>query len=408
MGGALGVFLLVLSLLVTITIMGGGGSGEACVPGGGGGGVLSDQPGASDHARTEISEAYLEAYRESGRETNVPWPILAGVGMVESTHGTGASSGIDSGTNAKGAAGPMQFGVLNDGASGNAWTHPENGSRRIPTDDFTHPTFWDDTSVRFDEGGVWRPFAVDADGDGYIDVYDIRDASKGAAGYLLYLGIEDDETLALTRYNHGSSTEKTSSQYASDVLDYAELYADGNFTVGTSGEERSSQEACVSDASDMSVEPQEFDVDAIVDLPPDDCVVPGTAGGMQKITPLTCAAHKVIYDRFGDGVHLVHAGRCPPDGFEHPKGRAMDYMILNGTSMPNATEKQNGDDIAEWVMTNHEVLGVMYIIWYNRIWWSHEEKATLENWRSYGGQGLTLGHYDHVHVSFFGPDVVAC
>ena len=45
--------------------------------------------------------------------------MLAGVGTVESDNGQSDLPGVHSGTNAFGAAGPMQFGV--GGKAGNTW-----------------------------------------------------------------------------------------------------------------------------------------------------------------------------------------------------------------------------------------------------------------------------------------------
>ena len=56
--------------------------------------------------------------------------------------------------------------------------------------------------------------------------------------------------------------------------------------------------------------------------------------------------------------------------------------------------------MAAWVQAHAEELHVLYIIWYNRIWNpSRDGSVPWSQWRSYGGSGVTLGHYDHVHVS---------
>ena len=64
----------------------------------------------------------------------MPWTILAGIGTVESDNGQTTLPGVHSGSNAFGAAGPMQIGI--GGAAGNVWgglpVHPASrgGQRR--------------------------------------------------------------------------------------------------------------------------------------------------------------------------------------------------------------------------------------------------------------------------------------
>jgi hypothetical protein len=419
-GVGLGVLVLLLGLLVSMTVMGGGGSGAACAPSdAAAGSSTSDQPDPSAEGEGDIPEDMLEVYRQVARETNVPWNILAGVGKVESDHGRDPRSEE---VNHAGAAGPMQIGVSDDLAAGNTWSTPVPGDTRIRVADFGHETFWDDTSRRHgQQGGGWRPFAADGDDDGYYDVHDPWDAVMGAAGYLLYLGVQDDAEQALSYYNMGTTYRERTSGYSDRVMEHAARYADGDFEVGRAavgaggdggarGARGASRGNCGSGTSlaNLAVEPQDFEVADLVDLPPAECAVPGAVGGIQQITPLTCAAHKVVYDRFEDGIFLVHAGRCPSDGYEHPLGQAMDYMINNGGTMPSPEQKANGDAIAAWVMTNHQVLGVYYIIWNNRVWFPREGVMDLAEWRGYGGSGPTDGHYDHVHVSWVGPRVSTC
>ena len=73
------------------------------------------QPAASS-AAASIPAAYLAGYKEAGAAYGIPWTVLAGIGTVESGNGQSNLPGVHSGTNAFGAAGPMQFGV--GGAAG--------------------------------------------------------------------------------------------------------------------------------------------------------------------------------------------------------------------------------------------------------------------------------------------------
>jgi hypothetical protein len=76
------------------------------------------QPAPGAKARS-IPANYLHWYQKVGQQYAVPWTILAGIGTVESDNGQTTLPGVDSGSNAFGAAGPMQIGI--GGAAGNVW-----------------------------------------------------------------------------------------------------------------------------------------------------------------------------------------------------------------------------------------------------------------------------------------------
>ncbi len=67
---------------------------------------LKAVPGAS----AAIPADYLAWYAGAARTCpGLPWPVLAGIGKVESDHGRSALPGVHAGANAAGAEGPMQF-----------------------------------------------------------------------------------------------------------------------------------------------------------------------------------------------------------------------------------------------------------------------------------------------------------
>ncbi|WP_034486116.1 NlpC/P60 family protein [Actinomadura oligospora] len=160
-------------------MFGGGGAGSAgCVDTAG----ASSQPGTSDDARG-IPANYLSLYQAAGKQYGIPWNVLAGVGRVETVHGTSGEQGVSSGTNYAGAGGPMQF---------------------------LKPTF--------------DSFAVDGDHDGKKNLYDPADAIYTAAAYLKHNGAPDRMKTAIFMYNH-------SWDYVNLVLDWAGRYANGDFKV---------------------------------------------------------------------------------------------------------------------------------------------------------------------------------
>ncbi|MDQ2815122.1 MAG: NlpC/P60 family protein [Actinomycetota bacterium] len=157
------------------------------------------QPAGGAKAKS-IPADYLLWYKKVGQQYGVPWTLLAGIGTVESDNGQSTLPGVHSGSNAFGAAGPMQIGI--GGAAGNVWggaaVHP--GTQAV--------------------NGV----ATDEDGGPNADVYDPADAIAGAARYLLEFGVQADPSTAIFAYNHLQS-------YVQSVLYYASAYAGGNFSV---------------------------------------------------------------------------------------------------------------------------------------------------------------------------------
>jgi len=158
------------------------------------------QPAAGAKATSSIPANYLHWYQVVGKQYNVPWTLLAGIGTVESDNGQSALPGVHSSTNAFGAAGPMQIGV--GGAATNVW-----GGAPI------HPA-----------SEVVSGVATDEDGGPNADVYDPADAIAGAAKYLTEAGVQTDPSAAIFAYNHLES-------YVQSVLYYAGRYAGGNYSV---------------------------------------------------------------------------------------------------------------------------------------------------------------------------------
>lgn len=82
---------------------------------------------------------------------------------------------------------------------------------------------------------------------------------------------------------------------------------------------------------------------------------------------------------------------------DHAKGLALDVMVNTRAEMPTPDEQAYGNAVARWFASNPEAFGVKYIIWTKQI-------NTRTGWRAYhhpgGSSGVTLDHYDHVHISF--------
>jgi cell wall-associated NlpC family hydrolase len=200
----LGVALIILLFLLAVPMLIVGGTSLLFAGGGSGCTQTSTpppvtQPGVSAQANS-IPATYLKWYKLVGLQYNIPWTILAGIGTEESDNGQTSLAGVHSGSNAFGAAGPMQIGI--DGASTNTW-----GGAPI------HPASQND-------GGV----ATDEDGDGIDDVYDPADAIAGAAKYLNEHGFQQDPSAAIFAYNHAG-------WYVTAVENFASQYASGGYVV---------------------------------------------------------------------------------------------------------------------------------------------------------------------------------
>jgi len=122
------------------------------------------QPSPSRAAVVDIPAGYLRLYRTAEARYRIPWPVLAGIGKVESDHGRSPLPGVRSGANWAGACGPMQLGCVPGSKAGNTWARYGHGS-----------------------------------------VYDPADAIPAAARYLVDHGARRDLDRAIFAYNHSWS-----------------------------------------------------------------------------------------------------------------------------------------------------------------------------------------------------------
>jgi hypothetical protein len=116
-----------------------------------------------------------------------------------------------------------------------------------------------------------------------------------------------------------------------------------------------------------------------------------------NITPRMLAVKNAIDSRFGPFVD-IGCYRAEATG-EHPLGRACDFMLSTGGVMPIASKIALGYDIAAWAQANASKLGIMYIIYRQKIW---DIRMASAGWVPMADRGsITANHYDHVHISVF-------
>jgi hypothetical protein len=116
-----------------------------------------------------------------------------------------------------------------------------------------------------------------------------------------------------------------------------------------------------------------------------------------NITPRMLQVKDEVDRRFGPFVD-IGCFRAEASG-EHPLGRACDFMLSTGGVMPTAAKVQLGSQIAAWAQANASRLGIMYIIYRQRIW---DIRMASSGWVPMADRGsITANHFDHVHISVF-------
>ena len=168
----------------------------------------------------------LQAYAYSARVAQVEnpdchlgWTTLAGIGMVESRHGTYRGAQIAP----NGDVSPPIRGVRLDGTNGNLTIleSADPGSDSGAGD----PEYARAMGPMQFIPETWRLYGVDANNDRSVSPDNFDDAALSAAGYLCFRG-KDMSTPrgwmnALRAYNH-------SDLYARTVRDWAAAYAAGH------------------------------------------------------------------------------------------------------------------------------------------------------------------------------------
>jgi hypothetical protein len=116
------------------------------------------------------------------------------------------------------------------------------------------------------------------------------------------------------------------------------------------------------------------------------------------ITPATQAMANAVIECFGRGgrpIWCYDERRGDGGRFEHPRGRACDFMITGGDTA-EGDDRARGQAMAQFIADHAEELNVLYVIWYRRSWNPSDGDIPWERWRPYSGASP---HTDHVHVS---------
>ncbi|MGE5134702.1 MAG: hypothetical protein ACM32E_17585 [Gemmatimonadota bacterium] len=116
-----------------------------------------------------------------------------------------------------------------------------------------------------------------------------------------------------------------------------------------------------------------------------------------NITPRMLQVKNAVDRQFGPFT-AIGCYRAETSG-EHPLGRACDFMLSTGGVMPTAANIQRGYAIASWAQAHAAQLGIMYIIYRQKIW---DIRMPSAGWVPMADRGsITANHYDHMHISVF-------
>jgi len=186
-------------------------------------GTVQPIPGAIGDT-SGIPGTVLAAYQKAANDLalsmpgcHLTWPLLAGIGKVESAHASGGK--VDANGNTRGKIlGP----VLDGGPGMAAIADTDQGL-------YDGSATWDRAvgPMQFIPG-TWRAFGADGNGDGVKDPHNVFDAARAAGDYLCSGGanLADPQGLvqAVLRYNH-------SMDYVSTVLRWMQSYSNDTVSI---------------------------------------------------------------------------------------------------------------------------------------------------------------------------------
>jgi hypothetical protein len=105
--------------------------------------------------------------------------------------------------------------------------------------------------------------------------------------------------------------------------------------------------------------------------------------------------HAYLEARAAGFQRFTHCNR-PASFGEHPLGRACDFSVTptGFGGIASGAAKTYGDRLASFFIANADRLGVLYVIWFRRIW------MPSTGWQPYSsGPDPSASHRNHVHLS---------
>ncbi|MCS5730212.1 lytic transglycosylase domain-containing protein [Herbiconiux moechotypicola] len=153
---------------------------------------------------------------EQQPDCRVGWNTLAGIGWVESHHGTIFGGSIQP----DGRTSDLIIGVALDGQGFQEIADTDGGAVDGDTE-------WDRAvgPMQF-VPATWAAWATEGNGDGVPDIHNIDDASLSAAEYLCYSGRDDGGLGTEAGWRAAIAAYNESPAYLDEVLEYANRYAE--------------------------------------------------------------------------------------------------------------------------------------------------------------------------------------
>ncbi|MFD6095141.1 lytic transglycosylase domain-containing protein [Nocardiopsis flavescens] len=315
-------------------------------------------PGIPDAALLAYAAAAASADELSSGCEGMTWSLVAGIGYVESKHGTYEGAEVDDEGNVR----PEIIGVRLDGSG--------NTAEILDTDDGEM-----DGDEEYDRAvgpmqfipGSWAIYGQDGDGNGEKDPHNIFDAAAAAVVHLCRSGGNDlttDEKMrrAIRGYNN-------SGEYVNAVMERKEHY------------------------DSLHVQPG------------------GPTGGgamvpcanLGQLHSDMCAVHDDLNDKFG-AFYLSAGGYRNEAGSDHGSGMAIDYMVAPLGGYPTPGNHAMALQVIKYVIKNKDRLRIKGMIYEQRIWNAQFDPVGDGDWlqvsRPMGDRGSpTQNHYDHIHLA---------
>jgi murein DD-endopeptidase MepM/ murein hydrolase activator NlpD len=290
------------------------------------GGVSS---GISDVAAGDIPAVALAAYQNAGKATGIDWVYLAGIGKVESNHGSfgGAVLGAD------GSITPPIIGIPLNGS---------NGTQKILDTDGGQ---WDGDTV-YDRAvgpmqfipSTWATAGKDGNADGVNDPNNLFDAILATAYNLKANGAPGDMRAAIFAYNHSDA-------YVDKVMQIAGTYS-GTSSAASTGPGGPASAAPAASTTGSSAAATATPALASTDLG-------GTAasdGGSTWVKPVKDGDY-TITSRFGTRVDPINGSSAFHDGLDFAGAPGVTIMaVAPGTVV---TAGFNSGGFGNWVRIDH-------------------------------------------------------
>jgi hypothetical protein len=128
--------------------------------------------------------------------------------------------------------------------------------------------------------------------------------------------------------------------------------------------------------------------------------LPGESCSVNDPTTSGCITPRMLHamqQARADGFTRFVSCFRPQGSGEHPLGRACDFAADKGGfgGVATGASKTYGNRLANYFIANSDRLGVLYVIWFKRIW------LPSSGWRSYsrGNGDPSSDHTNHVHLS---------